>query len=56
MLNLNFFGFIKNILKYEESEIYDKQKEPTVEDYIEKRYKKQLDWYEKHAIQSRVTY
>lgn len=54
-MNLNFFGFIKNIL-YEEPEIYDNQKEPTVEDYIEKRYRKQLDWYEKHAIQSRVTY
>lgn len=56
MLNLSLFGFIKNILNYEEPHTYDNQKEPTVGDYIEKRYKKQLDWYEKHAVQSRVTY
>jgi hypothetical protein len=56
LLNLSFFGTIKNVLNYEKPETYDNQKKPTVEDYIEKRYKKQLDWYEKHAIQSRVTY
>jgi hypothetical protein len=56
LLNLNFFGFIKNILNYEEPQTYDNQKELSVEDYIEKRYKKQLDWYEKQAVQSRVTY
>lgn len=56
MLTLNLFGLIKNALNYEEPQTYDNQKEPTVEDYIDKRYKKQLDWYEKHAVQSRVTY
>ena len=55
-MTLNLFGFIKNFLNYEEPQTYDDQNDPTVEDYIEKRYKKQLDWYEKHAIQSRVTY
>lgn len=56
MLTLNLFGLIKNALNYEEPQTYDNQKEPTVEDYIDKRYKKQLDWYEKHAVQSRVTH
>jgi hypothetical protein len=44
------------ILNHEKPEIYDNQKEPTVDDYIDKRYKKQLDWYEEHATKSRVTY
>ena len=56
MLSRNFFGFIKNLLKYQKPQIYDNQKETTVEDYIKQRYNDQLDWYEEHATKSRVTY
>lgn len=52
--------FIKNIFKrffyYEKPETYDSQDQPTIEDYIERRYKKQLEWYEKHARNSRIIF
>lgn len=52
----SFFNFFKKLLKIQEVEIYDYDKEPTIEDYIEKRYKKQLQYYEKHASDNRVRF
>ena len=41
------FSFIKKLfIKNEYVEIYSHEKEPTVEDYIENQYKKQLQYYE----------
>ena len=51
-----FFNFFKKLFKIQEIEIYDHEKEPTIEDYIEKRYKKQLQYYEKHASDNRVRF
>jgi len=52
----SFFYFFKKIFKIDEVEIYDHEKEPTIEDYIDKRYKKQLQYYEKHASDNRVRF
>jgi len=52
----SFFNFFKKLLKIQEVEIYNHEKEPTIEDYIEKRYKKQLQYYEKHASDNRVRF
>jgi hypothetical protein len=52
----SIFSFIKKIFKKFEVEIYSHEKEPTIEDYIEKRYKKQLQYYEKHASDNRVRF
>jgi hypothetical protein len=52
----SIFSFIKKIFKKSEVEIYSHEKEPTIEDYIEKRYKKQLQYYEKHASDNRVRF
>jgi hypothetical protein len=43
-------------MKSEDVEIYSHEKEPTIADYIEKRYKKQLEYYEKHASDHRVKF
>ena len=51
-----FFNFFKKLLKIQEVEIYDHDKEPTIEDYIEKRYRPQLQYYEKHASDNRVRF
>lgn len=51
------FSFIKKLfIKNEYVEIYSHEKEPTVEDYIEKQYKKQLQYYENHASNNRVRF
>ena len=50
-----FFSFFKKPFKID-VEIYSHEKEPTIEDYIEKRYKKQLQYYEKHASDHRVKF
>ena len=52
----SFFNFFKKLFKIQEVEIYNHEKEPTIEDYIEKRYKKQLQYYEKHASDNRVRF
>jgi Protein of unknown function (DUF4231) len=52
----SFFNFFKKIFKIQEVEIYDHEKEPTIKDYLEKRYKKQLQYYEKHASDNRVRF
>ena len=51
-----FFNFFKKLLKIQEVEIYNHDKEPTIEDYIEKRYRPQLQYYEKHASDNRVRF
>src|SRR5918995_4816567 len=52
----SFFNFFKKLFKIQAVEIYDHEKEPTIEDYIEKRYKKQLQYYEKHSSDNRVRF
>jgi hypothetical protein len=53
----SFFSFIKKLFKNSEDvEIYSHEKEPTIEDYIEKRYKPQLQYYENHASNNRVRF
>jgi hypothetical protein len=52
----NITNRIINLFDYETPEIYDPGKKPTVDDYIEKRYKRQLQWYEEYARNSRITY
>lgn len=49
-------NLIRNLVTYETPEIYDPSKKPTVNDYIEKRYQRQLIWYEKYARNSRITF
>ena len=51
-----FFNLFKKLLKIQEVEIYNHDKEPTIEDYIEKRYRPQLQYYEKHASDNRVRF
>ena len=53
--NNSFLNFLK-IGKAEDIEIYSHDKEPTIEDYIEKRYKPQLRYYEKHSSDNRVRF
>jgi hypothetical protein len=56
-LDNSFFAFIKKLfIKDEDVEIYSHEKEPTIEDYIEKRYKPQLQYYENHASNNRVRF
>ena len=52
----SFFNFFKKIGKAEDVEIYSHDKEPTIEDYIEKRYKPQQQYYEKHSYDNRVRF
>ena len=52
----SFFNFFKKLTKTEDLGIYNHDKEPTIEDYIEKRYKPQLQYYEKHASDNRVRF
>ena len=54
--DISFFNFFKKLFKIEEVEIYNHEKEPTIEDYIEKRYKQQLQYYEKHSSDNRVRF
>ena len=52
-----FFNFFKKLFKnFEDVGIYSHDKEPTIEDYIEKRYKPQLQYYEKHSSDNRVRF
>lgn len=52
----SFFNFFKKFTKIEDLGIYSHDKEPTIEDYIEKRYKPQLQYYEKHSSDNRVRF
>jgi len=52
----SFLNFFKKICKAEDVEIYSHDKEPTIEDYIERRYKPQLQYYEKHSTDNRVRF
>lgn len=54
---MNFFVYIKNkVFGYEIPEVYEPNTKPGISQYIEKRYKNQLIWYEKHATNSRIIY
>jgi hypothetical protein len=54
--DISFFNLFKKLFKIEDVEIYSRDKEPTIEDYIEKRYKPQLQYYEKHSADNRVRF
>ena len=52
----SFFNLFKKLTKTEDLGIYNHDKEPTIEDYIEKRYKPQLQYYEKHSSDNRLRF
>ena len=54
--DISFFNFFKKLRKIEDLGIYSHDKEPTIEDYIEKRYKPQLQYYEKHSSNNRIRF